>query len=64
MQGGEERAGLDDERPSGDLLDAARHAQAVESTGGERFQNQEIEGTLQQRRATAGHRFAPGIDIR
>ena len=48
MKGGKQRAGLDQECSLGDLLDATRDAQAVKFTGTERFENQEIEGALEE----------------
>jgi hypothetical protein len=45
MQRREKGARLDDERAGRDLLDPARDTQAVQFGGGERLQDQEIEGS-------------------
>src|SRR5688572_2688432 len=51
VQGGEERSRLNAEGAAGDLLDAARRAEAVQLAGGERLQDEQIERALQNGRA-------------
>src|SRR5258708_38787557 len=48
VQGREERARLDDESTLGDLLNSAGNAQSVHLAGGQRFQDEQIQSTLQQ----------------
>jgi hypothetical protein len=48
MQRREEGAGTDGERTARDLLDPARNTKAVELTKGERLEDQEIEGPLEE----------------
>src|ERR1700735_631191 len=48
VQGGEERAGLNDEGTAGDLLNPAGNSEAVHFAGDQGFQNQHVEGALQQ----------------
>ena len=48
--------GLDDERPVRELFDAARDAKAVELSGRERLQDEQVEGALQQCGRSARHR--------
>src|SRR5262245_25699342 len=56
MERRKQRAWLDDEGAAGHLLDAARHAEAVQFAAGERFENQQVEGALQQSGALTRHR--------
>lgn len=48
MESGKKGAGLDDESSAGDLFNAARDAEAVHFASSEGFEDQEIEGSLQQ----------------
>jgi len=44
----EERAGLHEEGAARDLLDAARDAEPVELAEGERLEDEQVEGALEQ----------------
>jgi len=48
MEGGEEGAGFDEEGAVGDLLDAAGDAEAVELACAEGFEDEEVEGSLEE----------------
>src|SRR6202789_572198 len=48
VQRGEERAGLNDEGTAGDLLNPAGNSEAMHFAGDQGFQNQHVEGALQQ----------------
>ena len=48
VQGGEERPGPDVEGVARDLLDAARDAESVELTEGERLEDEQVERALQE----------------
>ena len=48
MERGEQRAGFDEESAVGDLLDAAGDAEAVELARAEGFEDEEVEGSLEE----------------
>src|SRR4029077_6570910 len=48
VQGGKERAWLNNKSAAGDLLDAARDSQSVHLGGDKRFQNQQVQSPLQE----------------
>jgi len=49
VQCGKERAWLDNKSAAGDLLDSARDSQAMHFSGKKRFQDQQVQGSLQKR---------------
>ena len=53
MQCGKKRAGLDEKGASGDLLDSAGDSESVQFAADERFQDEHVQGALQE-----GGRFA------
>src|ERR1043166_9369638 len=56
MQSGKGRAGVGGKGASGELLDSARDAKAMQFAGEERFQDKEIECALQKRGLFGLHR--------
>jgi hypothetical protein len=46
VQGGEKRAGLDDKRATGELLNAARDTESVEFAGDQRFEDEQVQSAL------------------
>src|SRR5467141_2381499 len=48
VQGGKERAWLDNKSAAGDLLDPARDSQSVHLAGDKRFQDQQVQSPLQK----------------
>src|SRR6267143_1729905 len=59
MQGGKERAWLNDKRAAGDLLDPARDSQSVHLAGNKRFQDQQVQSPLQKARRFRAQSMPP-----
>jgi hypothetical protein len=63
MERREQRAGLHDKGAAGDLLDAARDAEAVQRAGGQRLQDEQVERALEKSRSRSRQWCSP-IGIR
>jgi len=62
MEGGKERAWLNDKSAAGDLLDSPRDSQPVHFAGDKRFQDQQVQSALQESCRLFFQKGAP-IDI-